>query len=200
MSKLSKLLIVGAGVAVANYYTKNSEKLKEHFELLKRKSKDSYGYTRCMIRYTKKNGVAEAANYLYKDAVKVANRAKDSIVDKYNNTVEYGKEISNNVVELKDQASNVKDYSKEVKDNLAVAKVVADELKPKVDSFVEIAKSTVDTIKTQVETIKSEVENDKVQEKIENFASSATKKVEEIKEKVETEVLNKNTNDSTDEK
>ena len=32
MSKLSKLLIIGSGIAVANYYTKNSKKLEEHLE------------------------------------------------------------------------------------------------------------------------------------------------------------------------
>ena len=36
MSKLSKLLIIGSGIAVANYYTKNSEKLEEHFNFRKK--------------------------------------------------------------------------------------------------------------------------------------------------------------------
>lgn len=198
MSKLSKLLIIGSGVAIANYYTKNSEKLEEHFNFLKRKTKDSYGYTRCMIRYTKKNGVAEAADYLYKDAIKVANRTKDSIVKKYNDTVEYGKELSENVSEIKEQAANVKEYSSELKENLATAKEVADETKPSVAAFVENAKLAAGAIKSQVEAIRKEVENDKVQEKVTNFAKETTETLSEVKEKVENEVLNKENKEETE--
>lgn len=191
MSKLSKLLIIGSGVAVANYYTNNQEKLKEHFDFLKRKAKDSYGYTRCMIRYTKKNGVTEAADYLYKDAVKVANRTKDKVVNTYNNTVEYGKELSSNAKEIKEHASNVRERSAELKINLGTAKEVAEEVKPSVSNFVENAKKSIDSIKEQVSNIKTEVENSNIQEKVETFSNNTNKTLGEVKEKVETEVLNK---------
>ena len=79
MSKLSKLFAIGTGIAIANYYSKNPNKVEEHTEYVKKKSKDYYGYTRCMIRYTKKNGVEEAAIYLYNDLVKNLKKAKNAL-------------------------------------------------------------------------------------------------------------------------
>ena len=82
MSKLSKLFAIGTGIAVANYYSKNPNKVEEHTEYVKKKSKDYYGYTRCMIRYTKKNGVEEAAIYLYNDLVKNLKKKKLFLLSK----------------------------------------------------------------------------------------------------------------------
>ena len=39
MSKLSKLLVIGSGVAVANFYTKNPNKVDEHAGFIKKKAK-----------------------------------------------------------------------------------------------------------------------------------------------------------------
>ena len=168
MSKLSKLLIIGSGIAVANYYTKNSEKLEEHFNFIKKKAKDSYGYTRCMIRYAEKNGIVEAADYLCKDAIKVANRTKNKLTETYNDAVDYGKKF---------------------KENLGSAKKVAEEIKPNISNFVETAKQKVNSIKEKVEDIKEELEENKVKEKIQTFSENAEKKIDEVKEKIETELL-----------
>ena len=193
MSKLSKLLIIGSGIAVANYYTKNSEKLEEHFNFIKKKAKDSYGYTRCMIRYAEKNGITEAADYLYKDAIKVAHRTKDKLTETYNDAVDYGKKLSNNACEIKEHASNIREYSAEFKENLGSAKKVAEEIKPNISNFVETAKQKVNSIKEKVEDIKEDLEADKVKEKIQTFSDNAERTIEEVKEKIETEVLKEST-------
>ena len=186
MSKLSKLLIIGSGIAVANYYTKNSEKLEEHFNFIKKKAKDSYGYTRCMIRYAE---IVEAADYLCKDAIKVANRTKNKLTETYNDAVDYGKKLSDNACEIKEHASNIREYSAEFKENLGSAKKVAEEIKPNISNFVETAKQKVNSIKEKVEDIKEELEENKVKEKIQTFSENAEKKIDEVKEKIETELL-----------
>ena len=193
MSKLSKLLIIGSGIAVANYYTKNSEKLEEHFNFIKKKAKDSYGYTRCMIRYAEKNGIVEAADYLCKDAIKVANRTKNKLTETYNDAVDYGKKLSDNACEIKGHASNIREYSAEFKENLGSAKKVAEEIKPYISNFVETAKQKVNSIKEKVEDIKEDLEADKVKEKIQTFSDNAQRTIEEVKEKIETEVLKEST-------
>ncbi|MGX7111525.1 hypothetical protein [Gemella cuniculi] len=193
MSKLSKLLIISSGVAVANYYTKNPNKLEEHTNILKQKAKDSYGYTRCMVKYAQKNGVTEAVNYLFNDIKKIASKTKDNIEEKYNKTVEYGKELSNNVSEIKDHVVDMKDYSKDFKNNISVAKGVVEEIKPTLDSFVKNTQSTVNSIKNQFHNIKTEVYDSNVQEKVEQFSNNSTETINQVKEKVQTEVFNNKT-------
>ena len=184
MSKLSKLLVIGSGVAVANFYTKNPKKVDEHANYVKKKAKDYYGYTRCMIRYTKKNGVEEAVNYMYNDFKNVVKRTKDSLESTYENAVDYGKELSSNAAEIKEHAADVKSYSKEFKENITTARAAGDELKPVINNYKEQVQSTLSAIKYQVANIKKNVEDDKVQEKVEEFKNETT-------EKLKTEVLNK---------
>lgn len=190
MSKLSKLLAIGTGIAIANYYSKNQKKAEEHAEYVKKKSKDYYGYTRCMIRYTKKNGVEEAATYLYNDLVKNLKKAKDALENKYNDAVDYGKELSNNVTDIKGHVSNVKEYTAEVKENLGDAKKIVEDLKPSIESYAEKAKESFEKIKDQVANIKKDVDESHVQEKVEDFANKSTETLESFKERVEEEVLN----------
>ena len=199
MSKLSKLFAIGAGIAVANYYSKNPNKVEDHTEYVKKKSKDYYGYTRCMIRYTKKNGVEEAAIYLYNDLVKNLKKAKDALEKKYNNAVDYGKELSNNVTDIKEHVSNVKEYTAEVKENLGDAKKIVEDLKPSIESYTEKAKESFEKIKDQVSNIKKDVDESNVQEKVEDFANKSTETLDSVKERVETEVLN-NTPEQKEEK
>ena len=190
MSKLSKLFAIGTGIAVANYYLKNPNKVEEHAECIKKKSKDYYGYTRCMIRYTKKNGVEEATIYLYNDLVKNLKKAKDALEKKYNNAVDYGKELSNNVTDIKEHVSNVKEYTAEVKENLGDAKKIVEEFKPSVESYKEKALASFDKIKDQISNIKKDVDASNVQEKVEDFANKSSETLDSVKERVETEVLN----------
>lgn len=190
MSKLSKLLAIGTGIAIANYYSKNQKKAEEHAEYVKKKSKDYYGYTRCMIRYTKKNGVEEAAIYLYNDLVKNLKKAKDALENKYNDAVDYGKELSTNVTDIKGHVSNVKEYTAEVKENLGDAKKIVEDLKPSIESYAEKAKESFEKIKDQVANIKKDVDESHVQEKVEDFANKSTETLDSVKERVETEVLN----------
>ena len=199
MSKLSKLFAIGTGIAVANYYSKNPNKVEEHTEYVKKKSKDYYGYTRCMIRYTKKNGVEEAAIYLYNDLVKNLKKAKHALENKYNDAVDYGKELSSNVTDIKGHVSNVKEYTAEVKENLGDAKKIVEEFKPSVEAYKEKAKESFEKIKDQVSNIKKDVDESHVQEKVEDFANKSTETLESVKERVETEVLN-NTPENQDEK
>ena len=199
MSKLSKLFAIGTGIAVANYYSKNPNKVEEHTEYVKKKSKDYYGYTRCMIRYTKKNGVEEAAIYLYNDLVKNLKKAKNALENKYNDAVDYGKELSNNVTDIKGHVSNVKEYTAEVKENLGDAKKIVEEFKPSVEAYKEKAKESFDKIKDQISNIKKDVDESHVQEKVEDFTNKSTETLESVKERVETEVLN-NTPENQDEK
>lgn len=199
MSKLSKLFAIGTGIAVANYYLKNPNKVEEHAECIKKKSKDYYGYTRCMIRYTKKNGVEEATIYLYNDLVKNLKKAKDAFKKKYNNAVDYGKELSNNVTDIKEHVSNVKEYTAEVKENLGDAKKIVEDLKPSIESYTEKAKESFEKIKDQVSNIKKDVDESNVQEKVEDFANKSTETLDSVKERVETEVLN-NTPEQKEEK
>ena len=189
MSKLSKLFAIGTGIAVANYYSKNPNKVEEHTEYVKKKSKDYYGYTRCMIRYTKKNGVEEAAIYLYNDLVKNLKKAKNALENKYNNAVEYGKELSSNVTDIKGHISNVKEYTSEVKENLGDAKKIVEELKPSVEAYKEKALSSFEKIKDQVSNIKKDVDESNVQEKVEDFTNKSAETLDSVKERVETEVL-----------
>ena len=193
MSKLSKLFAIGTGIAVANYYSKNPNKVEEHAEYVKRKSKDYYGYTRCMIRYTKKNGVEEAAIYLYNDLVKNLKKAKDALENKYNDAVDYGKELSNNITDIKEHVSNVKEYTSEVKENLGEAKKIVEDFKPSVELYKEKAMVSLEKIKGQVSNIKKNVNESNVQEKVENFANKSTETLDTVKERVETEVLNNTT-------
>ena len=190
MSKLSKLLAIGTGIAIANYYSKNQKKAEEHAEYVKKKSKDYYGYTRCMIRYTKKNGVEEAAIYLYNDLVKNLKKSKNALENKYNDAVDYGKELSNNVTDIKGHVSNVKEYTAEVKENLGDAKKIVEDLKPSIESYAEKAKESFEKIKDQVANIKKDVDESHVQEKVEDFANKSSETLESVKERVETEVLN----------
>ena len=190
MSKLSKLFAIGTGIAVANYYSKNPNKVEEHAEYVKKKSKDYYGYTRCMIRYTKKNGVEEAAIYLYNDLVKNLKKAKNTLENKYNDAVDYGKELSNNVADIKGHVSNVKEYTAEVKENLGDAKKIVEDLKPSIESYAEKAKESFEKIKDQVSNIKKDVNESNVQEKVEDFANKSSETLGSVKERVETEVLN----------
>lgn len=190
MSKLSKLFAIGTGIAVANYYSKNPNKVEEHTEYVKKKSKDYYGYTRCMIRYTKKNGVEEAAIYLYNDLVKNLKKAKNALENKYNNAVDYGKELSSNVTDIKEHVSSVKEYTSEVKENLGDAKKIVEEFKPSVEAYKEKALSSFEKIKDQVSNIKKDVNEAKVQEKVEDFTNKSTETLDSVKERVETEVLN----------
>ena len=199
MSKLSKLFAIGTGIAIANYYSKNPNKVEEHTEYVKKKSKDYYGYTRCMIRYTKKNGVEEAAIYLYNDLVKNLKKAKNALENKYNDAVDYGKELSSNVTDIKGHVSNVKEYTAEVKENLGDAKKIVEEFKPSVEAYKEKAKESFDKIKDQISNIKKDVDESHVQEKVEDFANKSTETLESVKERVETEVLN-NTPENQDEK
>ena len=199
MSKLSKLFAIGTGIAVANYYSKNPNKVEEHAEYAKKKAKDYYGYTRCMIRYTKKNGVEEAAIYLYNDLIKNLKKAKDALENKYNDAVDYGKELSTNVADIKGHVSNVKEYTAEVKENLGDAKKIVEEFKPSVEAYKEKAKESFDKIKDQISNIKKDVDESHVQEKVEDFANKSTETLESVKERVETEVLN-NTPENQDEK
>ena len=191
MSKLSKLLVIGSGVAVANFYTKNPKKVDEHASFVKKKAKDYYGYTRCMIRYTKKNGVEEAVNYMYNDFKNVVKRTKNSLENTYENAVDYGKELSNNVAEIKEHAADVKSYSKEFKENITTARATGDELKPVINNYKDQVQSTLSAIKYQVANIKKNVEDDKVQEKVEKFKNETTEKLNSVNEKLKTEVLNK---------
>ena len=190
MSKLSKLFAIGTGIAIANYYSKNPNKVEEHTEYVKKKSKDYYGYTRCMIRYTKKNGVEEAAIYLYNDLVKNLKKAKNALENKYNNAVDYGKELSSNVTDIKKHVSNVKEYTSEVKENLGDAKKIVEEFKPSVESYKEKALASFDKIKDQISNIKKDVDASNVQEKVEDFANKSSETLDSVKERVETEVLN----------
>lgn len=199
MSKLSKLLAIGTGIAIANYYSKNQKKAEEHAECVKKKSKDYYGYTRCMIRYTKKNGVEEAAIYLYNDLVKNLKKAKNALENKYNDAVDYGKELSNNVTDIKGHVSNVKEYTAEVKENLGDAKKIVEDLKPSIESYAEKAKESFEKIKDQVANIKKDVDESHVQEKVEDFTNKSTETLDSVKERVETEVLN-NTPENQEEK
>ena len=191
MSKLSKLLVIGSGVAVANFYTKNPKKVDEHANYVKKKAKDYYGYTRCMIRYTKKNGVEEAVNYMYNDFKNVVKRTKNSLESTYENVVDYGKELSSNAAEIKEHAADVKSYSKEFKENITTARAAGDELKPVINNYKEQVQSTLSAIKYQVANIKKNVEDDKVQEKVEEFKNETTEKLNSVNEKLKTEVLNK---------
>ena len=191
MSKLSKLLVIGSGVAVANFYTKNPKKVDEHANYVKKKAKDYYGYTRCMIRYTKKNGVEEAVNYMYNDFKNVVKRTKNSLENTYENAVDYGKELSSNAAEIKEHAADVKSYSKEFKENITTARAAGDELKPVINNYKEQVQSTLTAIKDQVANIKKNVEEDKVQEKVEEFKQETTEKLNSVNEKLKTEVLNK---------
>ena len=191
MSKLSKLLVIGSGVAVANFYTKNPIKVDEHANYVKKKAKDYYGYTRCMIRYTKKNGVEEAVNYMYNDFKNVVKRTKNSLENTYENAVDYGKELSSNAAEIKEHAADVKSYSKEFKENITTARAAGDELKPVINNYKEQVQSTLTAIKDQVANIKKNVEEDKVQEKVEEFKQETTEKLNSVNEKLKTEVLNK---------
>ena len=199
MSKLSKLFAIGTGIAVANYYSKNPNKVEEHAEYVKKKSKDYYGYTRCMIRYTKKNGVEEAAIYLYNDLVKNLKKAKDALENKYNDAVDYGKELSNNITDIKEHVSNVKEYTSEVKENLGEAKKIVEDFKPSVELYKEKAMASLEKIKGQVSNIKKDVNESNVQEKVEDFANKSTETLDTVKERVETEVLN-NTTEQEEEK
>ncbi|WP_314550203.1 hypothetical protein [uncultured Gemella sp.] len=199
MSKLSKLFAIGTGIAVANYYSKNPNKVEEHAEYVKRKSKDYYGYTRCMIRYTKKNGVEEAAIYLYNDLVKNLKKAKDALENKYNDAVDYGKELSTNITDIKEHVSNVKEYTAEVKENLGEAKKIVEDFKPSVESYKEKAMASFDKIKDQVSNIKKDIDASNVQEKVEDFANKSSETLDTVKERVETEVLN-NTTEQEEEK
>ena len=199
MSKLSKLFAIGTGIAIANYYSKNPNKVEDHTEYVKKKSKDYYGYTRCMIRYTKKNGVEEAAIYLYNDLVKNLKKAKTALENKYNDAVDYGKELSNNVTDIKGHVSNVKEYTAEVKENLGDAKKIVEDLKPSIESYSEKAKESFEKIKDQVSNIKKDVDESNVQEKVEDFANKSSETLDSVKERVETEVLN-NTPEQKEEK
>ena len=190
MSKLSKLFAIGTGIAIANYYSKNPNKVEDHTEYVKKKSKDYYRYTRCMIRYTKKNGVEEAAIYLYNDLVKNLKKAKNALENKYNNAVDYGKELSSNVTDIKEHVSNVKEYTSEVKENLGDAKKIVEEFKPSVESYKEKALASFDKIKDQISNIKKDVDASNVQEKVEDFANKSSETLDSVKERVETEVLN----------
>ena len=190
MSKLSKLFAIGTGIAIANYYSKNPNKVEDHTEYVKKKSKDYYGYTRCMIRYTKKNGVEEAAIYLYNDLIKNLKKAKNALENKYNNAVDYGKELSSNVTDIKGHVSNVKEYTAEVKENLGDAKKIVEEFKPSVESYKEKALASFDKIKDQISNIKKDVDASNVQEKVEDFANKSSETLDSVKERVETEVLN----------
>ena len=190
MSKLSKLFAIGTGIAIANYYSKNPNKVEDHTEYVKKKSKDYYGYTRCMIRYTKKNGVEEAAIYLYNDLIKNLKKAKNALENKYNDAVNYGKELSSNVTDIKEHVSNVKEYTSEVKENLGDAKKIVEEFKPSVESYKEKALASFDKIKDQISNIKKDVDTSNVQEKIEDFANKSSETLDSVKERVETEVLN----------
>ena len=185
MSKLSKLLVIGSGVAVANFYTKNPNKVDEHASYVKKKVKDYYGYTRCMIRYTKKNGVEEAVNYMYNDFKNVVKRTKNSLENTYE------KELSSNAAEIKEHAADIKSYSKEFKENITTARAAGDELKPVINNYKEQVQSTLSAIKYQVANIKKNVEDDKVQEKVEEFKNETTEKLNSVNEKLKTEVLNK---------
>ena len=199
MSKLSKLFAIGTGIAIANYYSKNPNKVEDHTEYVKKKSKDYYGYTRCMIRYTKKNGVEEAAIYLYNDLVKNLKKAKNALENKYNDAVDYGKELSNNVTDIKGHVSNVKEYTAEVKENLGDAKKIVEDLKPSIESYAEKAKESFEKIKDQVSNIKKDVDESNVQEKVKDFTNKSAETLESVKERVETEVL-KNTPEQKEEK
>ena len=143
-----------------------------------------------MIRYTKENGVEEAAIYLYNDLVKNLKKAKNTLENKYNDAVDYGKELSNNVADIKGHVSNVKEYTAEVKENLGDAKKIVEELKPSVEAYKEKALSSFEKIKDQVSNIKKDVDESNVQEKVEDFANKSTETLDSVKERVETEVLN----------
>jgi hypothetical protein len=128
---------------------------------------------------------------MYNDFKNVVKRTKNSLENTYENAVDYGKELSSNAAEIKEHAADVKSYSKEFKENITTARAAGDELKPVINNYKEQVQSTLTAIKDQVANIKKNVEEDKVQEKVEEFKQETTEKLNSVNEKLKTEVLNK---------
>ena len=126
-------------------------------------------------------------------------KAKNALENKYNNAVDYGKELSSNVTDIKEHVSSVKEYTAEVKENLGDAKKIVEEFKPSVEAYKEKALSSFEKIKDQVSNIKKDVDEANIQEKVEDFTNKSTETLDSVKERVETEVLN-NTPEQKEEK
>lgn len=199
MSKLRNLALIGLGYYAYRYYTKKPEKIEEHKELAKQKLDASVSYTKCMLNYTKKNGVVASAQYLKEDLEKVINKTVNKAQVKVEETVAFGKQfaddankISNNVVELKDQSITLKS-------NIADSKEVINEVHPAINDYVGESKKIADSIKEKIIGIKDTIINEDVENKINNYKNKVENSIQNAKEKVE-EVIKKEKAISNEEK
>ena len=107
-----------------------------------------------------------------------------------NDAVDYGKELSNNVTDIKGHVSNVKEYTAEVKENLGDAKKSLKILNLLLNLMQKKQKNLSKKLKIKVSNIKKDVDESNVQEKVEDFANKSSETLDSVKERVETEVLN----------
>lgn len=186
MGKLSKLVLAGLGAYAIKYYLDNPKKKEEHTELVKEKVENSIGYSKCMWNYTKKNGVAASAEYLKNDLVKVVNRNKEKLNEKVDKTVEFGKQLAEDVSSIKDNGFDVKEKSIELKSNIAEAKkVLKKEIAPVINNYVENAKNAISSITDKTSEVKKTINEEQVVEKVNDYKEKVESSVEEAKETIE---------------
>ncbi|MBU0278897.1 hypothetical protein [Gemella sp. zg-1178] len=186
MVKISKLLLLGAGAYAVKYYLDNPKKAEEHKEILKEKANNSISYTKCMWNYTKENGIAESAEHLKNDLERVTKENIEKLNNKVNDTVEYGKQLVNDSVAIKDSAFAIKDKGAELTNNLTEAtKILKEEITPALNNYINDVKDIVSRISLKSEELKEIVKKDNVEGKIKEYKEDIDSIVVETKEKIE---------------
>lgn len=191
MKILKNLILAGIGIATAKYYINKPEKLTEHKEIAKEKLNQSVQYSQFLINYAKKNGTLSSIEYISNDFDKLVKDSLDKIGSKTTGPIHYGIELIKDRENLKEQVAKVKEKGITLTTNVTEAtKVIKDEVKPKVDSYLTETKSILANIKNKTQDIKDTIAQDKAVEKINTFSSQTKEKLEVTNEKIE-ELKNK---------
>ncbi len=170
MGKISKLILAGISIYAVKYYLENPKKIDEHKEILKEKIDNSIGYTKCMWKYTQKNGISASVEYLKDDLEKVVKRNLEKVNEKIDNTVEFGKQLAEDTNNIKENAIDIKEKSIILTSNIADAtKVLKEEITPAFNNYINEVKDIVTNINNKTEDLKNAIEEENIQDKISNF-------------------------------
>lgn len=183
MGKLKKLIFITGGTAIVNYYYKNQDKFEKHKKLLKNKAKEALSYSKDMIEFNKENGLESTSKHIYKDLKTNVCSASSYIKNKVSDSIEYGKKLKNDTIELKNATINFKDKTSEV---IKLANnsinIINTEIKPIFENYSEKIKNNLGTMSAKAKDLKNSVDTEEYKEKINNLKLETDNIKEKIKD------------------
>lgn len=186
MKLIRNLILAGIGIATAKYYMDKPEKLKEHKEVAKEKFNQSVQYSQFLVNYAQKNGTLSSIEYITNDFEKLVRKGLDKIGSKSDGPLHYGIELFKDRENIKGHVEQIKEKGILLKSNVTeTAKVIKEEVKPRVNSYITETKTLIENIKNRTQDIKNTIAEDKAVEKVNNFTTETKEKIEATNEKIE---------------